>query len=391
MAEIEQDNRISDLAQRLLTVLSEDGPGALQIAASSLLIADLAHVLDHLEVDDRRRLFLALPPALAAEVLEELIPEVRDELLDSTSDARLQEILETAGADDAVYFLDHLDEDRAAHLLEQLDEGLRAQLAEQFELPEDSAGHMMTRDVVTLRVFMTAAHAVETVRRRAKPYEGSLYVVNAKGRLQGVLGLRDLLVASSSSTVGAIMRPDLFKVGLGDDRRQVAELMQRYHLRSVPVVDSDDRLVGQVTWDDAVDVLEAEAEEDMLAIAGTNEDLDENATIWQRSRQRLPYLLITAVGGFVMAKLIHSNSDKLLADFPILLAFLPLVPALGGNIGIQCSTVTVRSIATGEVKADRILSRTYRELGTGVILSIVLSAVCGIGALAMIATPAAAA
>jgi magnesium transporter len=173
-------------------------------------------------------------------------------------------------------------------------------------------------------------------------------------------------------------------VDLTTDREEMVGLMQRYHLGAIPVVDESRHLRGMVTWDDAIDVLEAEADEDILALAGTSEDLEDNDGVIRRALLRMPYLVITVAGGFIVAKLIDSQSTELLARFPLLMAFLPLVPALGGNIGLQCSTVTVRSIATGEINAGRMVSRSVREVATGAVLALVMATVCGLGALALV-------
>jgi len=379
----EMDDRIQDLAWRLWASFQEDGPGAVAMAASSLHPVDAAGALGLLEADTRHRLFLALPTDLAASVLEELPPELRDELLDATSDERLIQILASASADDAVYFLDHLDDDRKDALLLRMDDTLRAQLEEQFELPEETAGRLMDRDLLALRSFHTVTRVLDLVRSRDKPLTGYIYVVDAQSRLVGVLGLRTLIRARPEQKIGDLMQREPIRVFLDTDREEAAEIIQRYHLRAVPVVDEHAHLRGQLTWDDAADAMEAEANEDMFALAGTNEDPEENASILRRARQRIPYLLLTAIGGFVMAWLIESKVEELSA-YAILVGFLPLVPALGGTIGIQSSTVTLRSIATGELTAARILSRTMRELGTGILLAIVMSVICGAGALGML-------
>jgi magnesium transporter len=379
------EDRIEELAERLWTIREEDGAGALSIAASSLRVADLATVLQSFDDADRQRLvFLDLSPHLAAEVLEELDPEDRDQLLDATTDGQLVTILSEADADDAVYFLDHLDE-RAEALLARLDEQLRDQLAEQLELPEDTAGRLMQRSMATLRPFFTVDQAINRLRQSGKQrHEGPIYILDAESRLVGVLRFRDLLFADPTNKVGSLMEREPIWVDLTTDREEMVGLMQRYHLGAIPVVDESRHLRGMVTWDDAIDVLEAEADEDILALAGTSEDLEDNDGVIRRALLRMPYLVITVAGGFIVAKLIDSQSTELLARFPLLMAFLPLVPALGGNIGLQCSTVTVRSIATGEINAGRMVSRSVREVATGAVLALVMATVCGLGALALV-------
>ncbi len=382
-----------DRAQRLLIILSEDGPGALSIAASSLRHADIAEAFEALAsepgserntgTENLQKLFLALPPLLAAEILEELSPELRDELLEASSDARLMTILTEARVDDAIYFLDHLDEERSRDMLARLDARVRDKLEEQYELPDDCAGRIMVRQVLALPPFMTAKQAVNRVRALGKHEYGAIYVVNTNSVLLGVLSLRDLVFAEPATAIEKLMNVDVVSSNLLDDQELVADTMHKYHLFAIPVVDDDHHLRGMVTWDDAADILEEEAEEDLLAIAGTTENLDDNEGLLQRARHRLPYLLVTTLGGFIMATMIDAYKENIQA-YSMLIAFLPLIPALAGNVGIQCSTVTLRSIAIGEISPGRMKSRAVREIGTGIFLALILSALCTLGVLGMV-------
>lgn len=387
ISEFSGDDRARETAKRLLTLLDLDGPGGVQIAATSLRTADLATVLEVIEDEqDRLRLFIALPPELAGDVLEECQPEIRDHLLEDSDDQHLASILADADADDAVYFLDHLDEDRAEHLLSKLDADLRQQLEEKYELEDDVAGRIMVHDPIALRSFMTVQQALDSIRRSYGDHAtvghnhkfSTLYVIDAESRLVGVLPFRRLVFSQPRDTLAQLMDKDVITVTPETDREQVARLMQKYHLLTVAVVDDQQRIRGMVTWDDAVDILEAEAEEDLLAIAGTSEDLEDNAGMWDRARSRLPWLIITAIGGFINAKVITDYGSSLSTQM-LLVGFMPLVGALGGNIGLQCSTVTVRGLATGAIKEGSMLTSVGREIGTGVLLAFIMAIICGIG------------
>ena len=372
------------LAVRLWSTFQEDGPGGLTIAASSLREADLALALETLETEHRFKIFLALPPDIQAEVLEELQPEFRDELLESSSDERLLTILAQASIDDAVYFLDHLDEERVEQLLGKLGQQLRAKLEAQWELPEGCAGRIMERRLIQLNPFNTVQSAIDHIRKSDnRQAYGAVYVVDTTGKLIGVVSLRELVFAQPKATLGSIMNHDILAVDVETDEEEVAKLMQKYHLYAIPVVDADGLLRGMVTWDDAADVLEAEAEEDILAVAGTGEDLEDKESIYGRAKHRLPYLLITTLGGFIMAGMIDQLGTGL-REHNILIAFMPLIPALAGNVGIQCSTVTLRAIVTGNLQPDTMRARALREIATGLLLAMVLSCACGIGAFGMI-------
>ena len=369
MGDTQKVIKAQHIAHRLWATLEDHGPGGLDIAVRSLHVADVASALEWLTAEQRVAFFQHFDGHLAAEVLEECQPEIRQDLLESCSDQEIVELISSANADDAVYFLDQLPAAQTKHILGQLDEQLGEKLSEQYQLPDDSAGHIMTRDVIVARPFDNSSSIFQKLRNHGKPIEGYIYIVNAEHVLINVLPLRVLILANDTDTVDHILKesPHYHAVGLETDQETVADMMQRYHLRAVPVIDADGKLCGQVTWDDAADVIEAEAEEDMLALAGTTEDLDTDDGVLRRAWQRLPYLLLTAIGGFAMAHLIHGDLDGVLSTYSMLLAFLPMVPALGGNIGIQCSTVTVRSIATGEIRPGRVLQRTVRELGTGTL------------------------
>lgn len=372
------EERARGTARRLLTLLDEDGPGGLTIASTSLRPADLAAALDTLDERGQTRLFCGMPPDVAAQVLEEARPELRDRLFGESDDERLLRILKEAEVDDAVYFLDHLDEERAERLLKRMDEGLRRQLEEQWDLPDDAAGRLMTREVVTLRSFLTAGQAISRVRQMGETKPGSIYVVDADSRLVGTLGFRQLVFTEPNTLISTLMDRDVIAVKPETDREEVAQLLQKYHLLSVPVVDEERRIRGQVTWDDAVEVIQAEAEEDLLAIAGTAEQIDDNEGVFTRARLRLPWLLITAVGGFINAKVIAGFGASLSTQM-LLVGFMPLVGAMGGNIGLQCSTVTVRALATGAIAPGHMTRAATREIATGALLAVLMAALIGTG------------
>lgn len=380
-AETQQtQERHREVAHRLTDLLTQDGPSAMATAALSLRQADIAEAMEPMDPAIRLKVFLALPPDHAAEVLEECTPEVRDELLDSASDQSLLQILAEADTDDAVYFLDYLDNERAAHLLGSLQESIRGQLSEQFDLPEDCAGRLMARDLIALQPFMTATQAIEKVRALSELRVPALYVTTAAGKLVGTVGFRQLVFAPPKATIDSLMNRDVIYAQVSTDAEEAVRLMQKYELYAIPVVDERMILRGMITLDDAFDIMEAEADEDILAVAGTSENLEDNDSVFGRSMKRLPYLLITVVGGFLIASMIEGQSEAI-SEYTMLVSFLPLVPALAGNIGIQCSTVTLRYIVGGDGGLRTVRGRIVRELLTGGFLAIIMSFVAMLGAL----------
>ena len=376
-------NRSRDVGERMMALLNNDGPAAMAAAALALQPADIAHALDDLESDQQLRVFLALHADHAADVLEEASPELRDTILEQASDAKLLQILRDADTDDAVYFLDHLDSDRAEHLLGQLDTELRDQLSLQFDLPEDAAGRMMTSELMALQPFMTASKAIDKIRTKPDLKVPALYVTTVSGKLVGTVSFRQLVFSPPQTTIDSLMNRDVIYTTVDQDQEDAVALMQRYELYALPVVDDNEMLRGMITLDDAFDVMEAEADEDILAVAGTSENLDDNDGVIGRAMKRFPYLLLTVIGGFFIATMIEGQSEAI-HEYTMLVAFLPLVPALAGTIGIQCSTVTLKYIIGDEATAGTVRSRIVKELLTGGFLAIVMSAVALIGALGLI-------
>lgn len=367
----------SACARRLVLLLAEDGPGALQIAASSLRPADLAAAIEAMEVADREKIFVALPADIAAEVLEEVGPDLRDELLELSDDQRMLHILAEAPADDAVYFLDHLDEARAERLLAQMDAKLREDLEEQYELPENSVGRIMQRNLVTLRSFLTAAQAIAYIQQSHKDdapiAPRSLYVIDAEGRTVGVMGFRELLFAQPKAVLSTIMEREPIHIAPEADREEAARLMQKYDLMSLPVVDKHGHIKGVVTVDDIVDVVQQAATEDMQKMGGV-ESLGAPyllVPVIDMVRKRGGWLALLFVGQLLTATVMGHFESELAANLALAI-FIPLIISSGGNSGSQATSLVIRSLVLGELRLrdwGRVLAR---ELASGAILGLVL-------------------
>lgn len=364
-------------ARRLSLLLAEDGPGALQIAASSLRRADLAAAIEAMELAEREKVFVALPPDIAGDVLEEVKPELRDELLALSDDQRMLHILAEAPADDAVYFLDHLDDARAEKLLTQMDAKLREDLEEQYELPDSSVGRIMHRDLVTLRSFLTAAQAIAHIQHShqndAPIAPRSLYVIDAEGRVVGVMGFRELLFAQPKAVLSSIMEREPIYIPPEADREEAARVMQKYDLMSLPVVDRNGHIKGVVTVDDIVDVVQEEATEDMQKMGGV-ESLGAPYLLvpfMTMVRKRGGWLALLFVGEMLTATVMGHFEEQLAANVMLAL-FIPLIISSGGNSGSQATTLVIRSLALGEIQLRDWWKVLMRELGSGFVLGLAL-------------------
>lgn len=354
------------------------GAEALEACVFDLRVGEITQSLRGLEPEQAVELFKALPIGIQDEVLEDLPPELRDACIESMNDQELVQLITEAATDDAVYYLDHIDEERVSLIFAQLDDHVKELITEQYNLPEDCAGRLMTDEFVTVPAYYSVEQARIKLRESEDAHEGNLYVVNARGVLEGQVHYRELALADGATKIHKIMEQKLPSVDINADEDTVPAIMIEHNISAIPVVKNNHILCGIINWDDVAELIEDEVEEDMLAVAGTAESFEDNDSVFRRAGLRLPYLLITLCGGFVMASMIDTQLEQI-SDYSLLVALIPMVPALAGNIGIQCSTVTLRYIVTGNIAPARIRSRIIREVGTGMVLSIIIASLTGVG------------
>ncbi len=269
------------------------------------------------------------------------------------------------------------EQDEVLSLMEQED---ASDVRELMYYPEDTAGSLMTTEFVALNKHMTAQTAIDTLRANAPDAETVyyVYVVDDDNVLVGVLSLRELIIATPDTLVEQIMRLRVISVNAYTDQEEVASMVSKYDLLAVPVVDNFSRLLGIITVDDIIDVLEEEATDDILRMGGANaEELEEELPLFGRVgtsvRSRLPWLLITLFGGLV-ASMVMRNIEAELQTVVALAYFIPLLLGMGGNVGTQSSTVTVRGISTGQLDPARLFSNIVKDAFVGLIVG----GVCGL-------------
>ncbi|MDM8546647.1 magnesium transporter [Candidatus Venteria ishoeyi] len=334
--------------------------------------ADIAPIVLHLPYPYARQFFQWLPTELASGVLAELDDEFRTSLLSEATVPRLTPLLEELDTDDAADVLSNLPPHLIAKLLPTLSDS--SAIAQLLTYEEDSAGGIMAAHYVAVPNGWSVRQAIEAVRRHADQIEelSELFVVNEHGHLLGSVSLKDLLLAVPMTPITQITDTDVVSVPTDMDQEEVALVMERYDMLSLPVVDDSNCLVGCITIDDVVDVIREEAEEDQRKMGGISADEQPTSSVWQIVRGRLPWLLGGLLGAGLAATVVGSFESELQRAV-ILASFIPIVMAMAGNAGIQSATIAVQGLASGEVWSSDLLPRLSKELLGAVVNGLVVA------------------
>lgn len=345
--------------------------------------ADIAEVLDALEEPElRARLFDHLETPTAAAVLSLLSEEAREPLLDVLGEARLRAIVATLESDDAADLLAELPREQVERLLQQIPARISADVRDLLRYDEESAGGIMQREFVALDRRSTVEEAIAAVRGRGADMLDlhNIFVVDEDMRLVGVLALRLLILASPTATLGSLMEENPVAAHTGMDQEEVATLFRKYDLVSLPVVDAAGRMVGRITVDDVVDVIEEEASEDIYRLAGMGQDASVHEGPLQSVRRRLPWLLLN-LGTCSLSASVVGLFEGTISHLAIAAAFMTMVAGTGGNAGVQTLAVIVRGLALGELTFLNARRVILKELATGVMNGLALGLVAGVVAL----------
>lgn len=341
-----------------------------------LHFADIAEIMDELNIDQSKILYYQLDEDLQANVLMELEEDVRDRFLASLSSKEMAEQLENLDSDDAADILGELPDEKIQEVISQMEDDEAADdIVDLLNYDEDTAGGLMQKEFIRAKLDWPVNRALVELRRQAEDVEQvyTIYVVDDLNKLVGVLSLKRLLFASPKTAIRELYQEkNLIFVSTSDSSEKVAKVMDKYDLVSVPVVDLQGKLVGRITIDDVVDVIKEEAEKDFQLASGISEMVEANSSIWRISRSRLPWLLIGMLGGVLSAQVI-SRFDANIAALPALAFFIPLITATGGNVGVQSSAIVVQSLARGNDPFDSIFSKVGKEALVGLLNGLLCS------------------
>ena len=339
---------------------------------------DIAEVFQELQDEKIAILFRILPKELAAETFVEMDDDTQQFLIHGFSDSELKEVVDELFVDDAVDLIEEMPANVVKRILRQADKDMRKQINELLKYPDDSAGSIMTTEFIVLRPDMTAEMAIKRIRRTGVDKETiyTCYVTDKNSHLIGITTVKDLLLAEDDSVVSDIMEENVISVNTLDDQEQAALMLSNYNFLALPVVDNENRLVGIVTIDDAIDVIQEEATEDIEKMAAVlpSDKPYMRTSVWGIYKKRIPWLFILMLSATFTSTIIHSFEGAL-ASVIVLSSFIPMITGSGGNAGSQASVSVIRALSLGEIEFKSILSVLWKELRVSVLCGITLAIV----------------
>ena len=362
-------------------IAAEEGASLLDLLGA-MHPADVADLMEHLEAEEADYVFNLLDYSSASEVLVETDEHTREHLMAEIGEEKLAHIVDQMESDDAAEVVAELSDKLAERVLESISEEDSEEVKELLGHEEDTAGRLMAMEIVTVHEDATVEEAIAAIRKAADEIEEfyNVYVADDGGRLVGVLPLARLLRSRSDRRVADVMERDVVSVPEGMDQEEVARIVQKYDLVSVPVVDEMAHLVGRITVDDIVDVVVEEASEDIRHMAGTGDEAIREDSTFRIAGVRLPWILTSLIGGVLSGSVIGKFRGTLSSFLPLAI-FIPIITAMGGNIGVQSASLTVRGLALGEIDTYEVWKRLFREFRVGVVMGLVCGGSVGLIAL----------
>lgn len=347
---------------------------------SNMYPVDLAEILEDFDQKQLVMIFRLLAKEEAAETFTYMNSDMREILINALTDSELEEVMEEMYLDDTVDVLEEMPANVVDRLLMVTDEDTRVQINQLLQYPEDSAGSIMNVEYIALRKEMTVAESILKIRQVGLNRE-TIYTcyVTEKRKLIGLVDVKELLTTSESKTVEEIMETNMLYAHTTDDQEEVALTIRKYGLIALPIVDHEMCMVGIVTVDDAMDVLQEETTEDISIMAGVNPNEESyfGTTVMEHVKSRIPWLLFLMLSATV-TQMIMNSYESALAIMPQLAGFVPMLTGTGGNCGSQSSTLVIRGLAVGEIEFRDLLKVIWKEIRIAVCISIVLAVVNGL-------------
>ncbi|MGN0689512.1 MAG: magnesium transporter [Oscillospiraceae bacterium] len=358
-------------------LLEEKKYSSLRDILNTINPADIAAIFNDIQEDKLPLLFRLLPKELAAEAFVEMDDDMQELLIKGFSDAELKAVVDELYVDDAVDIVEEMPANVVNRVLKQADPELRKMINEILKYPEDSAGSIMTTEYLSLRPQMTVEEAIKRIRRTCVDKETiyTCYVTDQNRTLIGMLSLKDLLVADDDDVVENIMETNVICVDTHTDQEEVAHMLSKYNFMALPVVDKETRLVGIVTFDDAIDVMEEETTEDiemMAAITPTDKPYLKTG-VFETWKKRIPWLLLLMISA-TFTGLIITSFESALAAQVALTAFIPMLMDTGGNSGSQASVTIIRGLSLNEIEFRDIFKVIWKEIRVAVLCGLTLAA-----------------
>jgi magnesium transporter len=367
-----------DLIDELKTLIAEAKDSEIQHVLTDMHPADAADIIEALRREEGAYIFKLLDEEFAADTLIELEEGYQEKLLRDFTSEEITDVIDKVESDDAADVLNTLPEEMQEEVISHLsDQDLASDIIDLMNYEEGMAGALMAKELIKVNQNWTVATCIREMRRQNDDIDNiyTIYVVDDHDILLGRLSLRKLLFSSQSTRtlIKEIFNDDrLISVGPTESTEEVASIMEKYDLVVIPVVNEQNMLLGRITFDDVVDVIVEEAEKDYQMASGISEDVESRDSIWTLTRARLPWLLIGLGGGILGAKVIsgfniHENIEMAL--------FIPLIAAMGGNVGVQSAAIVVQGLANKSIRSDEIAGRLVKELGVALLNGLICAAI----------------
>lgn len=346
-----------------------------------LTTQDLALLFEDIADEDMIKVFRLLPKDEAAEVFSYIDSDLQEKLIYSFTDKELKQVVDELYMDDTVDLIEEMPSNVVKRILKGVNQKDRKLINELLKYPADSAGSMMTTEFVDLKVNMSVEEAFQKIRKIALDKETvyTCYVLDTSRKIAGLINVKELLIAQTDILIKDIMETNVITVNTLDDQEEVAKKFDKYDIMALPVVDKEERLVGIITVDDAIDVLQEENTEDfeIMAAITPSEDSYFKTSVFKHAKNRILWLLLLMVSATLTGAVL-THYEEAFSMLPILVAFIPMIMDTGGNCGSQSSTLIIRGLAIDEIKLKDYFKAVWKELRVSMIVGIILAVVNGI-------------
>lgn len=368
---IQIDNELLDNISELV---KEKSSSSLLNLFEDLHPADIAEIINRSSINNAKYLFELLDTETASEVITEIDENLREKIINQIDPDKISDIIDELETDDATDIVSELKEELAKTVLEKMDAEDSEDVKELLQYHEETAGGIMSSDFVSVEENETLRAAIREVRNNAEHFEQiyHIYVLNKNEILVGIVSLKSLLVNPLRTKITSVMEEDLIYVTPDVDQEEVANLMKKYDLVAIPVVDENKVMLGRITIDDIVDVIQEEADEDIQKMAGLSEEQESSDSIFRISRIRLPWLIIAMFIEFINVWLLSEHED-IIQQVTMAAFFFPIIMAMGGSTGNQAAIVMVRSLGTGELWLSHSLKKLGKEFSVSILNGLVMS------------------
>ena len=340
--------------------------------------ADIPGILEEFDKEDVIRIFRLLSKEQAGEAFSYMESDMREKLLEDLTDRELKRVIDELFMDDTVDLIEEMPSNVVKRILKLVNKEDRNTINELLKYPEDSAGSIMTTEFIDLKENMTAEQALKRIRKIGTDSETiyTCYVLTEKRILKGIINIKDILIAPKEKLIKELMETNIISANTLEDQEEVAKKFDKYDFYALPVVDNENRLVGIITVDDAINVLQDEAQEDfekMAAITPTEDGYFETS-VWKHAKNRIVWLLILMLSAAITGNIL-AQYEAAFAVAPLLVAFIPMIMGTGGNCGSQSSTLIIRGLATDEIKLKDISRVIWKEIRVAFIVGVALAIV----------------